>query len=173
MLAGLVLVAGLVVSSCASRGRTSESAGPTPSAPQVQAAEFQQIIAELRRASTCISDAEAAPGFAPLRAKAPSDTHDSPYPTYMLDKKKATPAEGQLITKFLETIAPCQPDFGAPTVRSHQSITRMISDTWTQQQELYRHLKEGLISWGVFNQGTRSNADKLSGGLQALKLTNE
>ena len=78
-----------------------------------------------------------------------------------------------LITNLLVEITPCQPNFGMVTVRRHQSITRMISDTWQQQSELYRHLKEGVITWGIFNQETRSNADKLSGGLQALRLTNQ
>ncbi|MEI8394692.1 MAG: hypothetical protein WCF85_08160 [Rhodospirillaceae bacterium] len=142
---------------------------------EVQATEYRQMLGELRRASECVSTAEARPEFAPLRAKAPSSPGgaDAMYPAAMMDKSKATPAQGKLIGTFLELIAPCRPDFPAVTVREHRNITRMISDTWMQQQELYTHLKGGQITWGVFNQGTRVNADKLSGGLLALRLTNE
>ncbi len=178
---GVPLAAGLalaVLAGCAgdtgqAPPATTQTLAPTPSEAETQAGEYQRIVAELRRAADCVSTTEAKPDFAPLRAKAPEGSKSTPYPTTFLDKSKATPAEQMLITNLLVEITPCQPNFGMVTVRTHQSITRMISDTWQQQSELYRHLKEGVITWGIFNQETRSNADKLSGGLQALRLTNQ
>ena len=138
-----------------------------------QRTEYQQILAELRRASECVSVTEAKPEFAPLRARAPNGAQGGAYPSQMSDRNKATAAEGRLIVSFVEMIVPCQPNFPPLTVRVHQSITRMINETWMQQRDLYRQLKDGQIAWGVFNQGTRSNADRLSGGLQALRLSND
>ena len=175
----LILATGLLLAGCAGQPRpdAGQSAAAAVAAQaqadaQTQAGEYQRIIAELRRASECVSSIENQPEYAPLRAKAPG-SRDDPNPTYLLDKSKASAAHGKLIGGFLEAMVPCQPNFGALSTRAHQNITRMISETWMQQQDLYRHLKEGRITWGVFNQGTRSNADKLSGGLQALRLTNE
>ena len=133
----------------------------------------QVFFAELRRAAECVNTIEAKPEFAPLREKAPEGGSKDPYPVTFLDKSKATSSEQGLIASLLDQIAPCEPNFGTLTVRVHQSITRMIGDVWHQQGELYRHLKEGVITWGLFNQGTKSIADKLTGGLQALRLSNE
>jgi len=175
---GLVLALGLLLAGCAGQPKpetgqnAAAMAAQAQAEAQTQAAEYQRIIAELRRASECVTSIEGQPEYAPLRAKAPGG-RDDPNPTYLLDKSKATAAQGRLIESFLGAMGPCQPNFGALSIRAHQNITRMISDTWMQQQDLYRHLKEGRITWGVFNQGSKSNADKLSGGLQALRLTNE
>ena len=176
----LILVVALAISGCAASDHSANpmTAAPPPpeqgtAQPLVQAKEFQAIIAELRRASECVTTTEAKPDFAPLRAKAPPGGGKYPYPSYFLDKSHASATEQKLIGTFLEQIAPCRPNFAALTVREHRNITRMITDTWAQQAELYQHLKEGVITWGIFNQGTRSNSDKLSGGLQALRLTNE
>lgn len=176
----MAFAAALALAGCAGQPPRPEVTQPNPSMQaaeppaQVQAMEYQRIIAELRRASECVSTIEAKSEYAPLRAKSPGGgAHDNPYPTQYMDKSKATAAHGKLILAFLDEMQPCQPNFGALVVHAHQNITRMILETWAQQQDLYRHLKEGVITWGVFNQGTRSNADKLSGGLQALRLTNE
>jgi hypothetical protein len=176
LLAGFAL---LTLAACSNGADQPPPAATPAQAPvanpqvQIQAEEYQRIITELRRVADCVRTAEGKPDFAPLRAKAPEGGRNTPYPTTFLDKSKASPAEQGMITSLLEQIAPCQPNFGVPTVRVHQSITRMISDTWQTQSELYRHLKEGVITWGIFNQETRSNADKLSGGLQALRLSDE
>lgn len=173
-----VAVAMGALGGCANGTGPSSGGGVSPQAQadnpaQVRAEEYQRIVAELRRASECVTRTEAMPAFAPLRARAPETGKDDPYPASLLDRSKATPVEQQLIGSLLMQIAPCEPYFGTLSVRVHQTITRMISSTWQQQNELYRHLKEGVITWGIFNQGTRSNADQLSGGLQALRFSDE
>jgi hypothetical protein len=149
------------------------AAAAAAQAAEMQPIEYQHILAELHRATDCVSAVESKRDFAPLRAKSPDPAQHEPYPKHLLDTSKATATEQRLITAFLTAIAPCQPEFGLMTVPAHRNITRMISDTWAQQQDLYKHLAGGLISWGVFNQSTRSNADKLSGVLMALRLTNQ
>jgi hypothetical protein len=183
-LGGALLVAGLAMGGlvgCADEDKSSAvgTEPPSPVALPAQAEmgtpgaaeEYQRIVAELRRASECVTAIEASPEFAPLRAKAPDRSQSDPYPRALLDKSKATPAEQKLLAGLIERIASCQPRFGVLMVPMHQSLTRMIDLTWQRQGELYRHLEEGTISWGLFNQGVRSNADRLAGAVQAISDT--
>lgn len=172
-LLALTLVLGGCASSANSAAGAAEAREHASARPAGQPEEYQRIVAELRRATECVSAVESKRDFTPLRTKAPENGHNEPYPKQFMDKSKATPTERKLLDAYLTAIGPCQPDFGALALPAHRNITRMISETWLQQQELYRHLRDGMISWGVFNQGTRSNADKLSGGLLALRMTNE
>jgi hypothetical protein len=176
----ILLAAGLTLFGCAGESRptttvaaTSRPDSAAPSADRSQSAEYQRILQELHRASECVGTAEGRPEFTPLLARASNGAGGDAYPRHFLDKSRATAAEGPLIDRYLAAIKPCQPAFGVMTLPSHQSITRMIDGTWRQQQALYHQLKGGQISWGQFNRDTASNADRLTGALQALKLTNE
>ena len=184
-LGSALLVAALAMgglAGCADEDKSSVATGTEPPSPVAlpaqaemgtpgAAEEYQRIVAELRRASECVTAVEASPEFAPLRVKAPDRSQNDPYPRALLDKSKATPAEQKLLARLIERIASCQPSFGVLMVPMHQSLTRMIDVTWQQQGELYRHLAEGAISWGLFNQGVRSNADRLAGAVQAISDT--
>lgn len=173
-LAGLMGL--LLLAACAGRSETRSVTETAPPPPETQVAapqafEYQRLVNELRRASQCVIAAEDQPKFAPLRNKAPGS--GALTAAFLTNNAKANQTERQLIEEFLKAIAPCEPDFGIVTVRQHQSIARMINDTWRRQEQLYGLLRDGAVSWGKFNQDTKANADKLSGGLEALRLINE
>ena len=142
---------------------------------RTQISEYQTILATLRQTTMCVSSAEKKPEFKRLQAHGADegDGKTPPSPAKLTDAGKASAKDGKMIAAFLEAMAPCRPAFGAIANPANRNIARVISDTWTDQQELYGRLKDRKISWGAFNQGTRSNSDKLSGALKALRLTNE
>lgn len=140
---------------------------------RTQIGEYQTILAVLRQTTMCVTTAEQKPEFKRLQAHGSNDGDTPPAAAKLIDPKKASAKDGKMIAAFLEAMAPCRPSFGALSIPANRHIARVISDTWTDQQELYGRLKDRAISWGEFARGTRSNSDKLSGALKALRLTNE
>lgn len=170
----LMIILALLVAGCADEGP-----GPAPMPPvtvaqpeQVEMAEYQGILSELRRASGCVTEVEARAEFASLRARTPKDSEPVKV-AYFQDKRKASTKEKAAVDSFMKAISPCEPQLSGFALRQHRNIGRMISDTWRHQQMLYQQLRNGAITWGNFNQETKGNADKLAGGLEALRLTHE
>jgi hypothetical protein len=167
-----VLVLAAMLAACAGDPVRPEAEATRTEAPaQAQVQEYQRIVNELRRASQCVIKTEDDPRFAPLQAKAPGSAAAGT--AFLADPAKPSETERRLIEDFTKAIVPCEPDFGVVVNRHHQSITRMINDTWRRQEQLYGLLRDGAVTWGQFNQNTKANADKLSGGLEALRLINE
>ena len=175
------LALGLALSGCAGGPDQDKTEALVKSRVQAQAEqqmrtqinEYQAILATLRQTTMCVTTAEKKPEFKRLQAHGSNDGDTPPSPAKLTDPAKAGAKDGKIIAAFLQAMAPCRPDFGAIATPANRNIARVIGDTWDDQQELYGRLKERKIGWGEFSRGTRSNSDKLSGALKALRLTNE
>ena len=176
-----VLAFGLALSGCAGQSDAVKTEAMVQSRLEAQAqqqvraqlSEYQNILADLRQTTMCVTAVEGRPEFKALKAHAPKDGPAPPKPEVLTDRSKASAAESKSIAAFLQAMTACKPNFAPLTTPATRNIVRMIADTWTEQQELYGQLKDRKIGWGAFNQATRSNSDKLSGALKALRLTNE
>ncbi len=173
------LALGLALSGCAGSPEKTEALvksrldAQAEQQMRTQISEYQSILAVLRQTTMCVTSAEKMPEFKGIQAHGSNDGDTPPAPAKLTDPHKASAREGKAIVAFLQAMAPCRPDFGALANPANRNIARVIADTWSDQQELYGQLKDRKIGWGTFNRGTRSNSDKLSGALKALRLTNE
>ncbi|CAK0774168.1 putative Lipoprotein [uncultured Gammaproteobacteria bacterium] len=162
-----VLAACMLAVACA--GRNAEPTSPTLT--ERNRAEFQAMVAELERSSSCVASIEGKPKYAPLRLKSPDGPEIEP--KYFSDQSKASVSEKKLIGEFVTEIDPCRPAFGTPVRQEHINIALLIVDTWDHQRQLYQNLHSATMSWGRFNLATKSLADTLGGAIRALRISND
>ncbi|MEI7610352.1 MAG: hypothetical protein WCJ64_23485 [Rhodospirillaceae bacterium] len=175
-----VLALGLALAGCAGQSEADTEAmiktridAEAQEQTRTKLNEYQAILAALRQTTMCVTTTEKRPEFKSLLAHGSNDGDSPPAPAKLVESRKASAKEVKLIGEFVAAMTPCKPDFGLLTTAANRNIARVINDTWTDQQELYGHLKQRTINWGAFNRGTRANSDRLSGALKALRLTNE
>ncbi len=172
------LALGLAVSGCADQAETealiqTRLVAYSQDQLRAQVSELQNILAALRQTTACVTAVEAKPLYRSLQLHTPKDGPAPPSPSVLTDARKASAIEAKLITAFLVDMEPCRPSYGPLSVPANRNIAKVIDDTWHDQRDLYEQLKNQKIGWGRFNLETRSNSDKLSGALKALRLTNE
>ncbi|MBI1208825.1 MAG: hypothetical protein GC191_16260 [Azospirillum sp.] len=156
----------LAVGACASA-----PSGPDDAVSKAELAEYRVIVGELERASKCVIQVESEPRFQSLHTKTPDQgTTD---PRFFVDASRATPQQAEAVLDFVGAMAACRPYLGEMSFRVHRNIARLIIDTWDRQQRLYGELRGGTITWGQFNLESKHSADRLSGALEALRLTDQ
>lgn len=170
-LAVCVLLAGCAGPGEGEQRGESPAMAPAPTLAERNRGEFQAMVGELERSSSCVAGVEGKPKYAPLRKKSPDGPEIDP--KYFTDQSKASSVEKKLISEFVSEIDPCRPAFGAVARAEHINIVHLIIDTWDQQRQLYQGLHSGTMSWGRFNMATKSLADTLGGAIRALRISNE
>ncbi|CAK0752208.1 hypothetical protein CCP2SC5_180002 [Azospirillaceae bacterium] len=131
--------------------------------------EYLMMVNQLRRTSQCITEVENRLEFAPIRVHT-SDRAVQSGEAYT-DRNRVASKESALVNRFSSSIQGCRPIFGALIYPHHQEVVQNIDMIWNNQSNLYADLGAGSVSWGQFNQLTKSNSIKLGNLFNALITT--